>query len=445
MKFSKIACVALLSASISTVALANSAELDEFTAAKTTQENKEAAYQIVISAIKELKTIGYKNLKNWNGDKTGEGTNKLSAELNTRIYNALEKIRDVKIDLAPNSNEIPIESGESKLVITDSGDIKLLIKGDDNTEVNGGVGDQELTLSLEKFKNGGGDHDKIAKMFADNNKDVWDKLIEEFTKKHNELKASRDDIIDASVKNLVENTSSINDPDEKYTAYVENKDFILNNIRNNIKKGQANVAEKQKELNQAIAEVKKETLTLDSTDRKAIEKQATTINELTNTLTTAKGNGGNDEAAVKAKAEALTKAIEAGVKLQTKENGGRTLTKEDIEKIKNGTANKDDFGDGQTALDNEQNKAKVLDSLIGDSDAAGAQKVVKEANQIIGKIANAATEATAAENNLAAANKLMVSANKAIVAITSSEEMALSKFATLDKAVKQKKPATEIA
>ncbi|QCD45559.1 autotransporter outer membrane beta-barrel domain-containing protein [Campylobacter mucosalis] len=446
MKFSKIACVALLSASISTVALADNDQLTGLLSAKNYQATKEAAYQAVISAVKELKTIGYANLKNWNGDKTGDGANKLSAELNTRIYNALEKIKDVKIDLAPNSNEIPIESGESKLVITDSGDIKLLIKGDDNTEVNGGVGDQELTLSLEKFKNGGGDHDKIAKMFADNNKDVWDKLIEEFTKKHNELKASRDDIIDASVKNLVENTSSINDPDEKYTAFVENKDFILNNIRNNIKKGQANVAEKQKELNQAIADVPKDKLTLSGTDIVAIKKQEAAIKELENKLTAAKNQNGNNEDDVKAKADALIAAIDAGARLKRKNTEETLLTKEDIENIKNGTAKGANFDGGQTDLNDDTKKAAVLKALIGDNAGSNSMafKAVADAKIEIEKVAIAVTVVTTAEGNLAVVNKLMTDADKAIATITSSEEIVDAKLDALNKAVKQKKPAITI-
>ncbi|WP_169783724.1 hypothetical protein, partial [Campylobacter mucosalis] len=124
MKFSKIACVALLSASISTVALAES-KLDALNKAKADDATRTAGYNKILKAVNELKTIGYENLKNWNGDKEGVGTNQLSAELNTRIYNALNIIKEAKEDIKNTKKELKITKDSSTLKITQQGEIKI--------------------------------------------------------------------------------------------------------------------------------------------------------------------------------------------------------------------------------------------------------------------------------------------------------------------------------
>ncbi|WP_169753676.1 hypothetical protein, partial [Campylobacter mucosalis] len=123
-KFSKIACVALLSASISTVALAES-KLDALNKAKADDATRTAGYNKILKAVNELKTIGYENLKNWNGDKEGVGTNQLSAELNTRIYNALNIIKEAKEDIKNTKKELKITKDSSTLKITQQGEIKI--------------------------------------------------------------------------------------------------------------------------------------------------------------------------------------------------------------------------------------------------------------------------------------------------------------------------------
>ncbi|QKF62455.1 autotransporter domain-containing protein [Campylobacter mucosalis] len=436
MKFSKIACVALLSASISTVALAQpNQNVANLIKNKESELVRTAAYNKILKAVNELGGI-YSDLKTWTGEK-----GKTDTDINTKIYNALKVIKDEKSKITENGDITLTGKDASTLKITSTGNIKLQIQqGADNTAVNNGGG-AEITIALDEFKNSGNIHDKINAMFAENNKDVWESFVEQFKEKHNEKKEEREGAIDASVENIIKDYKKIDEKDEKYTAFVENKDFILNNIQNNIKKEQANVTEKQKELNKAIADAPKDKLTLNGTDKGAIKKQETDIKALANKLTTAKGKNTNSDGDIKAKADALIAAIDAGVKLQTKANNGRALTKEDINGIKNGTAKKDDFDNGgaQNLSDNTE-KAKVLDALIGNDNNNGAQKAVEAAKIEIEKVTRAVIGVTTAEADLASVNKLMASANKVIAEVTSSSDIAGDKLGALNKAITEKKP-----
>ncbi|QCD44490.1 autotransporter domain-containing protein [Campylobacter mucosalis] len=433
MKFSKIACVALLSASISTVALAQkNPSVGLLTASKEQELTKTPAYNKILAAVNELGGI-YGDLKNWSGEK-----GKTDTDINTKIYKALEVIKTEKLKIKGSEDITLTGKDASTLKITSTGDIKLLIKGDQNTAVDDGH-QQEITITLADFANNGNYHNKIKDIFADQNKDVWESFVEKFKEKHDEEKGTREEAIDGAIESIINDYKTIDEKDEKYTAFVENKDFILNNIRNNIKKEQANVAEKQKELNKAIKEVKKDTLTLRSTDRKAIEKQQTDIGKLTTELSEAEKKKGNGESDVKAKADALKAAIDAGVKLKRKNAEDTLLTKGDIDAILAGTASKDDFDNGNAQnLSENANKAKVLDALIGDSDAAGARKLAEEAKTEIGKVTGAVAAVTRAEEELTETNKFMASANKAIAEVTSSSDIAGDKLGALNKAIKGK-------
>ncbi|QCD45310.1 autotransporter outer membrane beta-barrel domain-containing protein [Campylobacter mucosalis] len=443
MKFSKIACVALLSASISTVALADNNELDNLNKAQEAQKTKEAAYQAVISAVKELKAVGYDKLKDWNGDKTGEGTNQLSAELNTKIYNALEKIKKVKTDIAPDSSNLEIKSGESKLVIENNGDIKLLIKGDGLEAVHGTVGaDTELKIVLDNFKAEGGNDNKksdIAKIFSEKNSALWDKLIAEFTNKHNELKNERTKKINKEAVVLATSTSGIVDPNDQYSAFIDKKGVVENAINVDIKSKQDAVKTAQAGLSTTIKGVDNKLVTLSSTtDNNKIKAQELAIQEILNQLNTAKQKPNTQENNVE-KAAALKAAIDAGVKLKRKNAEDTLLTKGDIDAILAGTANKDDF-DNDNALDlsGDENKGKVLSALIGEVAQGGAAKMTKDAQTAIEKVTDEIQKVEQAQATLDTSNKLMGDFRDVIAQATSGTIIAATKSTDLKLAIERK-------
>uniref|UniRef100_UPI0014708314 hypothetical protein n=1 Tax=Campylobacter mucosalis TaxID=202 RepID=UPI0014708314 len=387
MKFSKIACVALLSASISTVALANT--ISDLADAKKDEATRTAAYGEIMKAVNDLKTIGYDNLKNWNGDKTGEGTNKLSAELNTRIYNALNTIKEAKKGILSKDGELKVAKDDSKLTITQDGTIKILIKGDKNTAVHDNGGDdQELTLNLDDFK--AGNKDKIKDIFAEDNKDVWEAFIAEFTKKHNELQDERENKIDAAALAVANDLDSLVDINEEYSAYIENKSLIQNAIKADVATQKEAVKIAQGEVDKAVNTVSGDKLTLLNKDNAGITKQETDIKALTAKLTEAKNK---DESAKKA---ALKEVVNAGVILS---DGGKNLTVADI--------------DTKDSL--------ALDTLIGNDENSGAQKAAKDAQTEIKKVTDKIEKVTEAESKLKVSSELMAKF-ASIAAETTSDE-----------------------
>ncbi|QKF63476.1 autotransporter domain-containing protein [Campylobacter mucosalis] len=448
MKFSKIACVALLSASISTVALAQQAQpqqvrktkLELLEEIKKDEVTRTAGYNTIVEAINELRTIGYDKLKTWSGDKSNTDT-----DINTKIYSALEKIQKATADIKNKDKKLKVTKESSTLTITQQGEIKILIKGDGNTAVNGG-NDQELVLSLETFK--ADNKEKIKDIFAENNRDVWEAFIKDFTAQHNVEQKVRLKAIDRAALKVVQDTPAdqVINPNDRYLLFIENKSLVENAAKASMKDGQAALIEARAAVDKAIKEVSEDKLTLLSKDNAGIIKQETTVNALIKTLEEAKKKNSNDEAAVKAKADALIAAIDAGVKLQTKANNGRALTKEDINGIKNGTANKDDFDNG--GADNttsDENKAKILDSLIGNNQNSGAQKAVKEANQVIEKVIDKIEKVTEAETVIKEANKVIAKYASESAKATSDEGIANAKSKALNTAIKDKKPSDQIA
>ncbi|QKF63750.1 autotransporter domain-containing protein [Campylobacter mucosalis] len=440
MKFSKIACVALLSASISTVALAT--KLEDVQSTKMEEATKTAAYKEIIKAVNSLKAIGYDNLKNWNGDKVGEGANKLSADLNTKIYNALEVIKKQK-DAIKGKEDITLKViGDSTLKITQQGEIKILIKGDDNTAVNGG-GDQELTLSLETFKNG--NKDKIAKIFAENNRDVWQKFIKAFEEEHNKEQEKRKGLLNIAALELAKDLAkdkpeSITGIQDEYTAYVENKNNVENAINVDIKSKQEAVKTAQTGLSTAIKGVDNKLVTLSSTtDNEKIKEQEKSVSKIHNQINTAAAKNSNTPEENIEKATALKAAINAGVKLQTKTAGGRDLTIADIDAILAGTASKDDFDNGNAPdLSGDANKAKVLNALLGDvSQSTGAAIVTKNAQTAIEKVIDEIEKVETAKTNLSDSNKLMAKFKDVVAKATSDEGIANAKSKALDDVIKQ--------
>ncbi|WP_169753648.1 hypothetical protein, partial [Campylobacter mucosalis] len=431
MKFSKIACVALLSASISTVALANSIELVNLGTAQTTQKTKEAAYQAVISAVKELKTIGYANLKNWNGKNTDQGENGLSAELNTKIYNALEKIKKVKTDIAPDSSNLEIKSGESKLVITDRGEIKLLIKGDGLEAVHSGDSNTGLTLVLDDFANA--HKNEIVKIFNDKNEELWNKLIAEFTNKHNELKNERAGKINEAAVELAKATGDVADPIEKYTAFIENKSTIENAIKADIAAKEKAVKDAQGKVDEVVKKVDTSKVVLKSKDNAGISEQENKIKGLKTQLNQAKLKDSNHENN-KEKATVLKAAIGEGVQLKRKNAEATLLTKDDIDAILAGGAGKVTHGDFDHAdaasLTGDTEIGKVLNALI--EEATKGSGYIEAAETEIGKVTTEIGKVKTANENLATSNKLMTDTDKTIATITSSEEIAEAKFMALD-------------
>ncbi|WP_169753658.1 hypothetical protein, partial [Campylobacter mucosalis] len=369
---------------------------------KKDEVTRTAGYNTIVEAINELRTIGYDKLKTWSGDKSNTDT-----DINTKIYSALEKIQKATADIKNKDKKLKVTKESSTLTITQQGEIKILIKGDGNTAVNGG-NDQELALSLETFK--ADNKEKIKDIFAEDNKDVWEAFIKDFTAQHNVEQKVRLKAIDRAALKVVQDTPAdqVINPNDRYLLFIENKSLVENAAKASMKDGQAALIEARAAVDKAIKEVSEDKLTLLSKDNAGIIKQETTVNALIKTLEEAKKKNSNNEAAVKAKADALIAAIDAGVKLQTKANNGRALTKEDINGIKNGTANKDDFDNG--GADNttsDENKAKILDSLIGNNQNSGAQKAVKEANQVIEKVIDKIEKVTEAETVIKEANKVI--------------------------------------
>ncbi|QCD44482.1 autotransporter outer membrane beta-barrel domain-containing protein [Campylobacter mucosalis] len=448
MKFSKIACVALLSASISTVALAES-KLDALNKAKADDATRTAGYNKILKAVNELKTIGYENLKNWNGDKTGEGTNKLSAELNTRIYNALNIIKEAKEDIKNTKKELKITKDSSTLKITQQGEIKILIKGDDNTAVNGGNENQELTLSLEDFKTHGPSHDKITQIFAENNKDVWDKFIEDFTKQHDTEQKTRINYIDNLALKFVTDTpiEQVTDSSDKYSAFIENKSLIENAVKVGLKHSQAEVAKATEKADSAIKNVDAKKLTLLSTDYTKIAKQSESINALKAELDKAKLEVSNQENNIK-KADALKRAISAGVQLKRKNAEATLLTKDDIDAILAGGASKvtkDDFDHGGAdSLTGDENIGKVLNALIGEVAQNGAYKAVENAQAAMTTVMDKIDLVTNAKDDIKKINETMAKYHEGTAKVTSSDEIAFFKYIALDNAI-QNKQSDQIA
>ncbi|QCD45309.1 autotransporter outer membrane beta-barrel domain-containing protein [Campylobacter mucosalis] len=443
MKFSKIACVALLSASISTVALADNDQLTGLLSAKNYQATKEAAYQNIMKAIKDLQNIKYANLKNWNGDAAGDGKNGLSAELNTKIYNALKTIKDNKENIK-GLEKLEVASGTSKLTIETNGDIKLIITEDSgkHTAVNNG-GSDAITLTLEDFKSGSGqNNDKIEKMFADNNKDVWDKFIEEFIKEHNRLKASRDSEINTEALNLVKAAGGVVDPDDQYSAFIENKSTIDNAIKADIAAKEKAVTDAQGKVDEAVKKVVADNLNLLRKDNAGIIKQAEAINALAKQLDDAKLLESKQENNIQ-KATALKAAIDAGVKLKRKNAEATLLTKDDIDAILAGGAGKvkvvaGDFDGNANDLTGDANIGTVLNALIGEVGVSGALQAKEIAKTEIEKITQEIEKVDTANGELKKSNKLMTDTDKTIATITSSEEIAFFKSTALDNAIQNK-------
>ncbi|WP_176325082.1 hypothetical protein [Campylobacter mucosalis] len=352
MKFSKIACVALLSASISTVALADN-ELKNLQDAKIDEVTRTAAYKEILEVVNSLKTIGYENLAKWNGAKAvNDGVDQLKEDVNGKIYDAFGKIEGLKDKIAPGASDLIIKgSKNSKLVIGSDKSIKITIADDGNTAV------QETSLTLSDFE--ALNKDKIKEIFAENNRDVWQALIKDFTNKHNELKAKRDaKIQEESLKFAASDQSLVVTPNDKYSAYIESKNDVKNAINADIKSKQGAVVKAKEEVSKAIKATDAKIVTLLSTDNKKIAEQETLVSNVLNQLNTAEAKGKTQEGNIE-KAAALKAAIDAGVKLKRKNAEDTLLTKGDIDAILAGTANKDDFdNDNVPDLSGDENKGK---------------------------------------------------------------------------------------
>uniref|UniRef100_UPI0014703024 hypothetical protein n=1 Tax=Campylobacter mucosalis TaxID=202 RepID=UPI0014703024 len=423
MKFSKIACVALLSASISTVALAT--KLDDVQNAKADEATRTAGYKEIMKVINELKTIGYENLAKWNGAQAVNGGDQLKAEVNSKIYAAFGRIETLKDKIAPGSDKLEIKgSTGSKLVIGSDKSIKITIADDGNTAV------QETTLTLTDFE--GINKEKIKQIFAENNRDVWKAFIEDFTKQHNIEQEKRKGNINIAALELAKDLisdrpESVPSVENEYTAYIENRDVMLNGVRADIATREKAVIDAQGKVNEEIKKVDNKKLTLLSKDNAGITKQSKIINEeLTKQLTAAKNKGATlDDIAEKV--TALKVAIRTGVKLQTKTVGGRELTEKDIDTIAAGGANLsiNDFDNGGAQdFTGGDNIKKVLDALIGDAAnnaETGAFKATKEAQAEITKVTNKINDVNTANGELEKSNKLMTKIGKVIAKATSDE------------------------
>ncbi|WP_169753663.1 hypothetical protein, partial [Campylobacter mucosalis] len=302
------------------------------------------------------------------------------------------------------------------------------IKGDDNTAVNGG-GDQELTLSLDTFKNG--NKDKIAKIFAENNRDVWQKFIKAFEEEHNKEQEKRKGLLNIAALELAKDLAkakpeSITGIKDEYAAYVENKNDVENAINVDIKSKQGAVLKAKEEVSKAIKATDAKKLTLLSTDSKRIMEQEQLLTKIGIDLGKAKEKPASQENNLE-KATALKAAIDAGAKLKRKDAEETLLTKDDIDAILAGGAGKvkvavDDFDNGgANNLTGDENIKKVLDALIGEAAQNGAAKATKAAGEEIKKVVDEIEKVETAKTNLSDSNKLMAKFKDVVAKATSDE------------------------
>ncbi|WP_169753664.1 hypothetical protein, partial [Campylobacter mucosalis] len=296
------------------------------------------------------------------------------------------------------------------------------IKGDDNTAVNNGGNDQELTLSLETFKNG--NKDKIKDLFAENNRDVWEAFIKDFTKQHNVEQKVRLKAINGVALKFVTDTpiEQVTDSSDKYSAFIENKSLIENAVKVGLKHSQAEVTKATEKADSAIKNVDTKKLTLLSTDYTKIAKQSESINALKAELDKAKLEVSNQENNIK-KATALKAAIDAGVQLKRKNNEETLLTKDDIDAILAGGASKvtkDDFDHGGAdSLTGDENIGKVLNALIGEAAQNGAYKAVENAQAAMTTVMDKIDLVTSAKDDIKKINETMAKYHEGIAKVTS--------------------------
>ncbi|QCD44330.1 autotransporter outer membrane beta-barrel domain-containing protein [Campylobacter mucosalis] len=437
MKFSKIACVALLSASISTVALADN-ELKNLQDAKIDEATRTAAYKEIIEVVNSLKTIGYENLAKWNGAKAvNDGVDQLKEDVNGKIYDAFGKIEALKDKIAPKASNLEIKGSEnSKLVIGNDKSIKITITDADNTAV------QETSLTLSDFEVL--NKDKIKEIFAENNRDVWQALIKDFTNKHNELKAKRDaKIQEESLKFAASDQSLVVTPNDKYSAYIESKNDVKNAINADIKSKQGAVVKAKEEVSKAIKATDAKKVTLLSTDNKRIMEQEQLLTKIGIDLGKAKEKPASQENNLE-KATALKAAIDAGAKLKRKDAEETLLTKDDIDAILAGGAGKvkvvaGDFDNGgANNLTGDENIKKVLDALIGEVAQNGAAKATKAAQTEIEKIADKINDVSDKETELKGSNDLMAKFEDIVAKATSDESITATKSTELKLAIERK-------
>ncbi|KEA45908.1 hypothetical protein CR66_05810, partial [Campylobacter mucosalis] len=450
MKFSKIACVALLSASISTVALAQQQQprqtklelLEEY---KKDEATRTAAYDTIIKAISELKSIGYNNLKDWSGEK---GTN---ADINAKIYGELEKIQTATKSIKNTQKELKVTSDTSTLIISQNGDIKVFINGNENTQVKGSGGDNDpLVISLETFANT--NKDNIQKMFAENNEDVWKAFLKEFKTQHQKEQELRLKAIDQAALRVVRDSSAdqVTKPDDRYSLFIANRSLVENAANKNLQDSQETLEKAMKAVNQTIKNVDTKVVTLLSKDIKKIGEQEKRVSDILNQINTAKQKPKNQEGNIE-KATALKAAIKEGVKLQTKTVDGRDLTIADIDAIYNGNSHLklNEFDNGNVKdLTGDENKGKVLDALLGDiAQKTGAAHITNEAKKELEKISDKieAEKVEEAEIAIQEAKGVIAKYASESAKATSDEGIANAKSKALNTAIKDKKPSDEIA
>ncbi|MGP1486159.1 MAG: hypothetical protein ACTTJC_08810, partial [Campylobacter sp.] len=241
MKISKIACVFLLGAGLSVTSLfANlSNENEEYMKAKNGQTNEDADYTQVVEAIKKLKSYDSGVLAKWSGDDQNDPGNN-NEKINKEISDQLDHIKEL---LDQNKNVfLKTKDGKGELQVkNDNGNrkITLTLKGDNGDKV------EEKDFSLNDLKKNGAKHDLVKKMFDPKYKALWEELIAKFEEFHqkNQQERIRKAALNFAKSNIGE--------DDLINAYAIGQKDLLNALKSEITKQEADVEAKQKSLQKA--------------------------------------------------------------------------------------------------------------------------------------------------------------------------------------------------
>ncbi|MGG7073814.1 autotransporter domain-containing protein [Campylobacter sp. 9BO] len=335
MKISKIACVALLSASISTVAFAQT--VDNYNAALAAQKKANEVASVIKNSVSTLKGLGIAKIADYGKD-DGKNT---EAE-NKAIEKALKDITDIKKDI---TDDVTIEDNGEKVVFTHADDkIKF-------TFTDGTVNELEIDTSDAKEA-----QKSISKIFTEKHKDIIEKLLVALDKKIPELLQKKDDRVQQEAIDFAK------DPDNRneFDAYVTHQDALLAALNKEIAQKTQDLAVKKSEADKKAA-IKAELKKAFDEVKSSIDKQST-------------------EEETNKKIEAFNKIVKDNkITLENANQAGNANIDE------NTAATKDDFAD---------KLSRVIDSFDTGADSAlkAAQSNLETANNHLSKFISFASD-----------------------------------------------------
>jgi|GEM_PF-684610 hypothetical protein len=435
MKISKIACVALLGASFAVSGVFADAKSDYENALKarkdvdTNYEKKEGdvnkAVQTITQSVNTLRGIKAK-LKAWDGTNTGND--------NKEVYNAVKKISDALESIKPSAGEVKLVSQDkaSTLSIDSTGRVTLTIAGAEHEAIT-------TTLKLDESKLTDADstaigNDKISKIFAEKNSNVWNEFINAFPVEHNKQVENRAKELEKDRKtkdeDIVTKAIAYNDSDTTGKVATQNFDAFSDAYAKNIEIKKADLEAKKTASAQKVTELANDDtkFTKKPTSIDQLLEQEKAVDAALAELKKEHNTGSAEEQQKAAKKAAITQAINAGIPVKDKTG----TTDVDLTKL------------AGTDYDND------LDAIIGTNDTEGARKAATDAQTAITavtgevKTAQAAVEKAKIDSDNFA-NKVSGKATK-----IASEELTTYKTTLKEKteaidAAKKAKPAKDQA